>query len=47
MEFWEMAFDFKWVTAVQLKSAVKTENFPFGEITPEEYREITGVKYEN
>ncbi|WP_339279923.1 XkdX family protein [Lysinibacillus sp. FSL P2-0066] len=41
MEFWQIAFMFKWVTAEQLKIAVKTDANPFGEITTEQYKEIT------
>ena len=41
MEFWQIAFMYKWVTAEQLRIAVKTEANPFGEITPEQYKEIT------
>jgi len=46
MEFWQIAFMFKWVTAEQLKIAVKTEDNPFGEITPKQYKEITGQDFE-
>lgn len=45
MTFWTLAFNQRWVTAEQLKSAVKTENNPFGEITPEEYKTITGIEF--
>lgn len=41
MAFWKMAFNLKWVTAEQLRLAVKTESNPFGEISTEEYKEIT------
>lgn len=41
MAFWKMAFNLKWVTAEQLRLAVMTESNPFGEISPEEYKEIT------
>lgn len=41
MNFWKMAFNLKWVTAEQLRLAVVTESNPFGEITPEQYKEIT------
>ncbi|WP_339216880.1 XkdX family protein [Solibacillus sp. FSL W8-0372] len=41
MAFWKMAFNLKWVTAEQLRLAVMTESNPFGEISPEEYNEIT------
>lgn len=45
MTFWTLAFDQRWVTAEQLKGAVKTEANPFGEITPEEYKTITGLDF--
>lgn len=41
MNFWKMAFNLKWVTAEQLRLAVVTESNPFGEISPEQYKEIT------
>lgn len=41
MAFWKMAFNLKWVTAEQLRLAVMTVSNPFGEISPEEYKEIT------
>lgn len=46
MKFWALAFSMSWVTAEALKIAVKTEANPFGEITPEEYKTITGSEYE-
>lgn len=45
MVFWKMAYDNKWVTKEELKYVVKTSENPFGEITKEEYKEITGVEY--
>lgn len=45
MDFWKMAFDMGCVSAEDLKGAVKTVNNPFGEITPEEYRQITGIEF--
>lgn len=41
MNFWKMAYNLKWVTAEQLRLAVETESNPFGEISPEQYKEIT------
>ncbi|MGE7021980.1 XkdX family protein [Solibacillus cecembensis] len=41
MVFWKMAFNLKWVTAEQLRLAVITESNKFGEVTGEEYKEIT------
>lgn len=45
MQFWQIAFMYKWVTAEQLKLAVKTEENPFGEITLKQYKEITGKEF--
>jgi hypothetical protein len=43
--FWQMAFNFKWVDATELKGAVKTDTQPFGEITSDEYKQITNVDF--
>lgn len=45
MAFWKLAFNQKWVTAEQLRLAVTTQSNQFGEITPEEYKEITGIEF--
>lgn len=45
MEFWKMAYNFGWVTKEELKGTVITEQNPFGDITKEQYEEITGEKY--
>ncbi|WP_411710918.1 XkdX family protein [Lysinibacillus capsici] len=45
MQFWQIAFMYKWVTAAQLRLAVKTDANPFGEITPKQYKEITGQDF--
>ncbi|WP_042472760.1 XkdX family protein [Bacillus ndiopicus] len=45
MQFWQIAFMYKWVTAEQLRLAVKTEENLFGEITPKQYKEITGQDF--
>lgn len=45
MAFWKLAYNMKWVTAEQLRLVVKTENNPSGEITPEQYKEITGIDF--
>lgn len=42
MSFWEIAYRNKLVTKEELKGAVITEDNPFGEITKEQYKEITG-----
>ena len=45
MAFWNLAYNMKWVTIDQLRLAVKTESNPFGEITPEEFKAITGQDF--
>ncbi|WP_252214007.1 XkdX family protein [Clostridium sp. VAP41] len=45
MNFWKMAFEYEWITAEELKGVVKTESNKFGEITVEQYKEITNVDY--
>lgn len=45
MVFWKLAYNMKWVTSEQLRLAVITESNKFGEITSEEYAEITGIQF--
>ena len=45
MSFWTLAFSMKWVTAEALKGAVITHINQYGEITPEEYKTITGMEF--
>lgn len=45
MAFWKLAFNMNWVTAEQLRLAVKTEGNPYGEISPEEYKTITDIEF--
>lgn len=45
MQFWSLAYKCGWVSADQLKQAVTTEENPFGEITPEQYKSITGKEF--
>lgn len=51
MSFWKLAYDMGWIdkdkeiAKQKLRLAVKTESNPFGEITPEEYKQITGVDF--
>ncbi|NGP57798.1 XkdX family protein [Paenibacillus thiaminolyticus] len=45
MTFWKLAFECKWIDAEGLRAAVKTESNPFGEISPEEYKQITGIDF--
>ncbi|RIJ63589.1 XkdX family protein [Rummeliibacillus sp. POC4] len=44
--FWTNAYKWGWVTAELLKGAVKTKSNPFGEISLEEYKTITGIDFE-
>ncbi len=45
MAFWKLAYNMNWVTAEQLRLVVITENRLNGEITVEEYKEITGMDF--
>ena len=45
MVFWNLAYKYKWVTIDQLRLAVRTESNPYGEITPEEFKTITGQDF--
>ncbi len=45
MAFWQLAYSRKWVTIDQLRLVVKTEANPYGEITPEEFKTITGQEF--
>lgn len=45
MDFWKMVFDLGCITSERLKGAVKWEKNKYGEITKEEYKEITGVEF--
>lgn len=45
MSFWKLAYDMKWVDATMLKGAVITDTNKFGEITPEQYKQITGTDF--
>lgn len=44
MEFWKFAFE-NGVSIDIIKQAVKTESNPFGEITPEQFKEICGQDF--
>lgn len=45
MDFWKLAYNMKWVSAEQLRFAVVTESNPYGDITKEEYKEITNSDF--
>lgn len=44
--FWKNAYIWGWATIDLLRLVVKTESNPFGEITKEEFRLITGEEFE-
>jgi hypothetical protein len=45
LEFWLMAWERKWVSLEDLRTFVITEKNIYGEITPEQFEEITGVEF--
>lgn len=45
MDFWKMAYDNQWVGIDMLRQAVITETNPFGDITKEQFKEITGQEF--
>lgn len=44
-EFWKMAYNMDCADIDTLKEVVKTEKNRYGEITPEEFKEITGEEF--
>lgn len=44
--FWEMVYDIKAIDINTLRQAVKTTANPYGEITEEQFKEISGVDFE-
>lgn len=51
MTFWKLAYDLGWIdsdkaaAAQKLRLAVKTDTNTYGEITPEEFKQITGQDF--
>ena len=45
MDFWKMAYDNQWVDVYMIRQAVITETNPFGDITKEQFKEITGQDF--
>ena len=45
MDFWKMAYDNQWVDVDMIRQAVITDTNPFGDITKEEFKEITGQDF--
>lgn len=46
MEFWKIAYEQKWIGIEVLKQAVITKDNPYGDITKEQFEEITSVDFE-
>ncbi|ENY98746.1 hypothetical protein HMPREF1092_03304 [Clostridium thermobutyricum] len=44
--FWKMVYDMKAIDINTLRKAVKTTSNPYGEISEEQFKEITGVDFE-
>ena len=44
-DFWKMAWDMKAIDIDMLRQAVKTEANPYGEISPEQFKVITGINF--
>lgn len=44
--FWKMAFDMRAIDINLLRQAVKTDSNPFGELSEDEFKEISGVDFE-
>lgn len=45
MDFWKMAYDNSWIDISLLRQAVITDTNPFGDITKEQFKEITGQDF--
>ncbi|UHA72307.1 XkdX family protein [Paenibacillus sp. 481] len=45
MSFWKLAFEQKWIDVSQLRKVVKTDANLFGEITPQQFADITGQAF--
>lgn len=45
MDFLKLAWEYKWITLDELKTLVITKATPWGQITPDEFKEITGQDF--
>ena len=45
MDFWKMAYDLSWIDIDVLRQTVITETNPFGDISKEQFKEITGEDF--
>ena len=46
MAWWKISFANHWVTEEELRWVVITSDNPFGNITKEQYKEITGIDFD-
>ncbi len=46
MEFWKIGFDLKVIDEKFLTQAVSTDTNKFGDITPEQFKEIAGREFQ-
>lgn len=46
MDFLKLAWEYQWITLEELKTLVITKATPWGDITPEEFKLITGQEFE-
>lgn len=45
MDFLKLAWEYEWITLDELKTLVITKVTPWGQITPDEFKEITGQDF--
>ncbi|MDX8367797.1 XkdX family protein [Cytobacillus sp. IB215665] len=45
MAFWKLAYSLKWVSIDKLRLVVKTDANPHGEITEDEFKQITNEDF--
>lgn len=45
MDFLKLAWKYEWITLDELKTLVITKATPWGQITPDEFKEITGQDF--
>lgn len=45
MDFLKLAWEYEWITLDELKTLVITKATPWGQITPDEFKEITGKDF--
>ena len=45
MDFLKLAWEYEWITLDELKTLVITKATPWGQITPDEFKEIPGQDF--